>query len=310
MLYSLKKYNFELAVGEYSRQNPIPLYLAKAEENGREFLPNQNLDFIKSRQGVFSFSGELFHNINFKTELYYQHHYDVAIANRSYNTYVDEEKLYLFSSALNLSYYTEDIDQTNIAYDNSGKGYSKGVEGMIYFDDIHGFSMNISGSLFESKYNCRYGWYNTLFNSSFAAKAFIGKKFNLNNSTILRTDIAINWQGGRRYTPIDCDLSYANYYYHYDDEMYLGLNSVSSDYSQYFAKRYPDYFRLDFKTSLIINRKSTTHIFAIDIRNLTDRKNIYYHYDYFEDGQIVGSSIYQMRIIPVISYKLLFGGKS
>jgi hypothetical protein len=305
MSYSLKKHKFELAFGEYSRQNPIPLYLARAMDDGRELLPNQNLDFIKSRQTVFAFSGELFHHINFKTELYCQYHYDIAIAKQSYYGY--DETLYLFSSALNLSYYTEDIDQTNIAYDNTGKGYSKGIEGMIYFDDIHGFSMNISGSLIESKYYCRRGWYNTLFNNSFALKTFVGKKFKLNKSIVLRTDIALNWVGGRRYTPVDCDLSYANYYY-YNDIDILPQNYITRDYSQYLEKRYPDYFRFDFKTSLIINWKSSTHIFSIDIRNLTDRKNIYYHDDYFQNGQITGATIYQMQRVPVISYKLLFGG--
>jgi hypothetical protein len=305
--YSLKKHNFGIAVGEYSRQNPIPLYLAKATDDEREFFPNQNLDFIKSRQVVISFSGELVGNINFKTELYYQQHYDVAIAKQSYYSYDDDE--YLYSSALNLSYYTEDIDQTNIAYDNTGKGYSKGIEGMIYFDDIYGFSMNISGSLSESKYYCRKGWFNTLFNNSFTFKAFAGKKFKLTDKAILRTDIAMNWLGGRRYTPVDCDLSYANYYYYYGDIIYNTQNSVIRDYSRYLEKRHPDYFRLDFKTSLIINLKSTTHIFSVDIRNLTDHANIYYHDDYFRDGQIIGSTVYQMQRMPVITYKLLFGGK-
>jgi hypothetical protein len=309
LLYSRKKYNFELALGEYSRQNPINLYLAKAVDNNREFFPNQNLDFIKSRQTGFSFSGKLFHEINFRTELYYQQHYDIAVAIARLNHYsVDDENLYLFSSALNLAYYAEDINLENMVYDNTGKGYSKGIEGMIYFDDIHGFSMNISGSLIESKYYCQKGWYNTLFNNSFSLKAFIGKKFNINNKTILRTDIAINWLGGRRYTPVDCDLSYANYYYHYDDDMYID-NPIVQDYSRYFEKRYPDYFRLDFKISLIINLKSTTHIFALDIRNLTDHKNIYSQYVYFRNGQITGSTVNQLQMIPVVSYKLLFGGK-
>jgi hypothetical protein len=308
MLYSLKKYNFEIAFGEYSRQNPVPLYLAKATDDDRTFFPNQNLDFIKSRQAVFSITGEIVGNINFKTELYYQQHYDVAVAKQSYYTYDDEEKLYLFSSALNLSYYTDDIDETNIAYDNTGKGYSKGIEGMIYFDDIRGFSMNVSGSLLESKYYCRKGWYNTLFNHSFAFKAFVGKKFNLSNKTVLRTDVAMNWLGGRRYTPVDCDLSYSNYYYFYDDEQFR-IYSPLEDYSRYFEKRYPDYFRLDFKTSLIINLKSTTHILALDIRNLTDHKNIYYQKIYFENGKITSSTINQLQIIPVVSYRLLFGGK-
>lgn len=309
LLYSLRKYNFELALGEYSRQNPVPLYLARATDNGRDVFPNQNLDFIKSRQAVFSFSGELFHKINFRTELYYQQHYDVAAAVARLTPYsVDDDNLHLFSSALNLAYYIEDINLENMVYDNIGKGYSKGIEGMIYFDGIHGFSMNISGSLIESKYYCRKGWYNTLFNNSFALKTFAGKKFNLNNKTVLRTDIAINWLGGRRYTPVDCDLSYANYYYNYDDDMYID-DPIVQDYSRYFEKRYPDYFRLDFKTSLIINLKSTTHVFALDIRNLTNHKNIYSQYIYFENERITASTINQLQIIPVISYKLLFGGK-
>ncbi|MDR2652017.1 MAG: carboxypeptidase-like regulatory domain-containing protein [Prevotellaceae bacterium] len=303
LLYSLKKYNFELALGEYSKQNPINLYLARAVDNGQEFFPNQNLDFIKSRQAVLSFSGKLFHKVNFRTELYYQQHYDVAIAR---STPYSDNDLYLFSSALNLAYYAEDINLQNIVYDNTGKGYSKGIEGMIYFDNIHDFSMNISGSLIESKYFCRKGWYNTLFNNSFALKVFVGKKFNINNRTVLRTDIATNWLGGRRYTPVDCDLSYANYYYYYDND---DISSPVPDYSRYFEKRYPDYFRLDFKTSLIINLKSVTHIFAVDIRNLTNHKNIYSQSIYFENGQITSSTINQLQLIPIVSYKLLFGGK-
>jgi hypothetical protein len=309
-LYSLKKYNFEMALGEYSRQNPINLYLAKVTENEQESFPNQDVNFIKSRQAVFSFSSELFHKINLKTELYYQQHYDVAVAAKYTAPYIaDDEKLYLFSSVLNLSYYTEDIDLTDMVYDNTGKGYSKGMEGMVYFDDIHGFSMNISGSLLESKYYCRKGWYNTLFNSTFAVKAFVGKKFSINNRTVLRTDISVNWSGGRRYTPVDCDLSYSYYYYFYDDRMDIDHKSPVRDYSRYFEKRYPDYFRLDFKTSLIINLKSATHIFALDIRNLTDHKNIYYQSIYFENGKITGSSVNQLQLIPVVSYKFLFGGK-
>ncbi|MDR1338489.1 MAG: carboxypeptidase-like regulatory domain-containing protein [Prevotellaceae bacterium] len=303
ILYSLKKYNFGIALGEYSRQNPVPLYLARSmDDNDRAFFPNQNLDFIKSRQAVFSFSGELFGNINFKTELYCQQHYDVATAKQSYHTYDDVEKLYLFSSALNLSYYAEDINQINIAYDNTGKAYSRGVEGTVYFDDIRGFSMNISGSFLESKYYCRKGWYNTLFNNSFALKAFVGKKFRLNSRTALRADLAMNWIGGRRYTPVDCDLSYS-YYYIYDQR------NIEFDYSRYLEKRYPDYFRLDFKTSLIVDLKSTTHIFSIDVRNLTDHKNIYYMNTYFENGRIVNNTVNQLQIIPVVSYKLLFGGR-
>ncbi|MDR2466924.1 MAG: hypothetical protein LBD35_05975 [Prevotellaceae bacterium] len=241
ILYSLKKYSFELAAGEYSRQNPVGLYLARATDDGREFFPNQNLDFIKSRQAVFSFGGELFQRVNCKMELYYQHHYDVAVAKQSYDTYVDHEKLYLFSSALNFSYRPDDINETNIAYDNSGKGYSKGIEGMIYLDDTQGFSMNVSGSLYESKYYCRKGWYNTFFNGSFAFKMFAGKKFKLNSSIAMRADVALNWLGGRRYTPADCDLSYADYYYHYDDDMYLSTNSAIRDYSRYAEKRYPEF---------------------------------------------------------------------
>jgi hypothetical protein len=308
MAYSLNDVRFELAAGEYSRQNPIGLYMARATDyydEGRKLFPNLNLDFIKSRQAVFAFSGKLFRNMNFKTELYYQHHYDVAIAEYSYNQY---NEMYLYSSALNAAYYTEDIDETDIRYDNSGKGYSKGVEGMIYCDDVHGFSMNLSATLFESKTYTRKGWFNSLFNGSFMLKAFAGKQFKLNSSLTLRTDVAMYWSGGRRYTPVDCDASYAEYFYINESDRYV-LYPIVRDYSQYLEKQNPDYFRLDFKTSLIINLKSTTHIIALDIRNLTNYKNIYENYTYYENRQLVNEAIYQAPGIPVVSYQILFGSK-
>jgi hypothetical protein len=98
-------------------------------------------------------------------------------------------------------------------------------------------------------------------------------------------------------------------YYFYDDKMDIDHKSPVRDYSRYLEKRYSDYFRLDFKTSLIVNLKSTTHIFALDIRNLTDHKNIYYQSIYFENGKLTSSTVNQLQIIPVVSYKLLFGGK-
>ena len=304
LVYLANKYNFEIALGEYSRQNPIPLYMSEVTIDGQRLFPNQNLDFIKSRQAVFSFGGELFRNIKFKTELYYQYHYDVAIAKQSTSGIDDNENMFLFSSALDMSYYSEDIDLRSTVYDNQGKGYSKGIEGMIYCDDIHGFSMNVSGSLLKSIYHSRKGWFNTLFNNSFTLKAFVGKRFKLSDKAVLRMDIAANWFGGRRYTPIDCDMSYFNYFY--DNSSY----SIVYDYSKYHEKRYPDYFRIDFKTSLMVNLKSSTHIFSIDIRNLTDHENIYYHRYYFENNHLNVYSINQLQRIPVLSYKLLFRVKS
>jgi hypothetical protein len=297
-MYSLKNYHLELALGEYSKHNPIGLYMAKGFEYDEEIktvFPNQNIGFLKSRQAVLSFGGNLSNDIKYKTELYCQYHYNVAIAKQIDDNFVDENIGFL-SSALNLSYNSGDIDQTGIIYDNTGKGYSTGVEGMIYFDNINGFSMNFSGSVFKSMFYCRNGWYNTLFNNRYAFKVFVGKEFKLNYKNRFHADFAINWLGGRRYTPIDCDLSY------YEQK-------ISYNYYQYAGKQYSDYFRVDLKASYIINRKFSTHIFSIDLRNLTNNKNIYYQRYQFENSQIINHSIYQIKIFPVISYKLLFGEK-
>ncbi|MDR2467115.1 MAG: carboxypeptidase-like regulatory domain-containing protein [Prevotellaceae bacterium] len=290
--YSLDNHRLELAMGEYSRQNPVGIYMSQIYDSVKNIAyPNRNIGFVRSRQAVLSFGGKLLRDISFKTELYGQYHYNVAIAKQV------EYENDLFLSALNLSYDAADIEQSGVLFDNTGKGYSAGMEGMIYFDEINGFSANLSGSLFKSMYRCRKGWYNTLFDAGFTFKSLFGKKFKLSDRVTLQTYLSANWLGGRRYTPIDCDLSHYSFY-------------PAEDYSRYASKQYSDYFRMDIKTSLIVDGKSSSHVITLDIRNLTDHKNVYYQGYYLKDGRMENYAINQLQIFPVVSYKLLFGGKS
>jgi hypothetical protein len=297
--YSVASTVVELAAGEYSRQNPIGLYMAKVNEyhyNDKgeidriaTIFPNTDSDFIKSRQIVLSFGKKLFKKINLKAEAYYQYHYDVAIAKEVTN------EQFLFVSALNMAYNAGDIDPTGILFDNTGRAYSTGVEGMVYFDDLAGFSANLSLALFKSEFETRLGWHNTLFNNSYILKTFVGKEFKHRKRNRFRLDLALNWLGGRRYMPVECELSYFN-------------QALTYDYSRYAAERYSDYFRLDLKASYIVNRPKITHIFSVDIRNLTNRENIYS--EVYSFRKQLNKHLYkQVMLFPVITYKIFFGNK-
>jgi len=73
---------------------------------------------------------------------------------------------------------------------------------------------------------------------------------------------------------------------------------------QTFAKKNPDYYRLDIRLSLKRNYKKVTSTVALDIQNTTNRKNVGGQYFDSKTGEI--KYWYQSPLIPILSYRLEF----
>jgi hypothetical protein len=71
-----------------------------------------------------------------------------------------------------------------------------------------------------------------------------------------------------------------------------------------FTIQYPAYFRTDIRVSVKRNRPNSTQTLALDIQNVTNRKNIYGKYFNEETKSI--KTYYQTPLIPVLSYKIEF----
>jgi outer membrane receptor protein involved in Fe transport len=76
------------------------------------------------------------------------------------------------------------------------------------------------------------------------------------------------------------------------------------DESRAYSEKMPDYFRVDIRASLKRNHHNWTSTVAIDIQNVTDRKNVFNKYYDAVKKEVVYN--YQAPLIPILSYRVEF----
>jgi hypothetical protein len=72
----------------------------------------------------------------------------------------------------------------------------------------------------------------------------------------------------------------------------------------YFTRSAPAYFRIDASAYIKKDRKRATHIFSLEIQNLTNRANVYREYFDARSGGLKTAE--QIGLLPNISYKIQF----
>ena len=158
----------------------------------------ENLDFTYSNHAVLSYDQSIGKDFRIKVETYYQYIDNAPIQIGAPDNY----------SLLN---YGTSFGVTSIdSLINEGLGHNYGVELTVEKFFTKGYYFLITASLFQSEYQgADKVWYNTAFNSNYVANALggyevkIGKKKNLALAFNLKLTVA----GGRRYTPIDWEVS-------------------------------------------------------------------------------------------------------
>jgi len=145
--------------------------------------------------------------------------------------------------------------------------------------DYRNFYLIGSVSLYNSSYKINGSYKNARFNTNYNAALTAGKEFRLKNENKLIS--------------IDLRSVLRNGFGQAADSAYISYTS-----------QLPAYFRTDFRMSYRKNRKNSSVIWAIDIQNVTAQKNIAYnYYDRFTKNT---ETRYQLGLIPVLSYKVLF----
>lgn len=273
--------NISFGYGLHSQIQPIGIYFAQNQASDGNYInPNRNLALSKAHHLVLGYDWNMNSYSHIKTEIYYQHLFNIPISKDPTSTY----------SILNSveGFATEPLT-------NKGLGRNYGLE-LTYERFMHrNLYYLVSASLYDSKYKAANGqWYNTRFNTNYALSITAGKEWTLSEkrkSRVIGVNLKTIYTGGMRYTPIDLSASQAK-------------GDVVFEDARTFENKNPDYFRLDIRVSLKRNYKRVTGTVALDIQNTTNRKNIAGQYFDVNTGEIKYWN--QAPLIPILSYRLEF----
>ena len=270
-----------LGYGLHSQLQPIGVYFTQSvNANGETSQANKNLEPTKAHHVVLSYNYAFSENLRLKTELYYQHLFNVPIDRDSATSF----------SMLNLV----DGFPTNPLH-NAGTGDNYGAELTLEKYLSKRLYFLASASLYQSQYKgSDQKERNTRYNGNYAATFTGGKEFVLSRksgNTLFGVNMKVLYAGGFRYTPINLDASViANETVHYDNMAFSG--------------KYPDYFRIDAGVSLKWNRPKLTNTLSLDVQNALNRSNIHsYGYEPMKQKIVTHS---QTGLIPVLAYQVQF----
>ncbi|MEM7368999.1 MAG: TonB-dependent receptor [Bacteroidota bacterium] len=271
------------AVGLHSRMEHLATYLFEGTlQDGTKIIPNDHLELTKSAQAVIGYDHRFTENLRLKTEVYYQHLYDIPIQDQlnSRNSLINEVDIWAV------------IGAGKAVSEGTGRNYGVDLTVEKFFSDQYYFL--ITGSLFESKYTPKDGVeYNTAFNSNYQLNLLAGKEFKVGKkkANIIGINGKFLTSGGNRYTPLDLEKSRE-----------MGYSVIIPD--QMFAARAGEYVRFDLGVSYKMNFKKSTHSIMIDVQNVTNHLNVFGQY-YDSETQNL-EKYYQTGLFPVFNYRIEF----
>lgn len=163
--YALNPRNtFNFGVGIHSQLQPIVIYFVEEQNNlGETIFPNTNLDFSKAIHTVIGHDFNINENMRLKTEVYYQHLFNIPVDSSS-------------SSFSMLNEGAGFILPNGTGYVNEGTGQNFGAEITLEKFFSKGYYFLTTASIFDSQYEGSDGVKrNTAFNSNFVFNALGGK---------------------------------------------------------------------------------------------------------------------------------------
>lgn len=278
---------WDFGVGLHSQIQPTYLYFYGSENDvkGNPVPLNEDLGFTRSAQVVTGYQRMLGSDFRFKTEIYYQHLFEIPIDQDISSSFS------LVNTGAGFSrYYPEKLT-------NEGTGRNYGLELTLEKFFSRGYLFLLTGSLFEATYKgSDQVWRDTDFNGNYIFNSLFSKEWSLKNKNILAVGGKITTAGGRRYGPVDAQASEQQ-----KEVVYLAetRNSLQFD----------PYFRMDFRINYKINRPKVTHEIAIDLVNIFDTKNILkltYAPDLTDPNANPIREEYQLGFLPLFYYRIDF----
>ncbi len=275
--------SLSFAYGLHSQIPYILSYYEKVEQpDGSYVNPNTELSFTKAHHFVLGYDWNYTSNSRLKVEAYYQSIFNAPVQ-------ADEESSL---SMLNNGTFSGEISEY---LENTGTGYNYGLEVTLERFLSKGFYYLFTSSLYDSKYKGSDGISrNTAFNGNYMVNILTGKEWNIGKkekNKVFALNGKITSAGGRRYTPVDVEQSAID-------------NETVYDYDQAYSRQLDGFFRMDFQISYRKNGKKATQEYALDIKNVTNRKNpLFNRYNLQAQEEVI---IYQAGISPMLTYRIMF----
>jgi hypothetical protein len=282
--YAPNKNKFTLSAGMHSRPDHISTYFYENRKAGTpRTYPNKNLDLLRAVHTVAAYETTLPYNIRLKAEAYYQHHYNIPVETDSSKSF----SLLNAESGFSLAEAKKPLVST-------GTGDNYGIDLSIERPFANNYYILATGSLFKATYTDYSGnTYDTRFNRGYQLNIIGGREFPLTASgrKVMGVNAKVLYSGGLRESVIDINKSIAN-------------RETVLVPGQYFTKQGPAYFRADATVYYKVNNKKATHTIQIDAQNVTNRDN--YFFSYFDAGKGKVSTVYQLGLLPNLSYRIDF----
>lgn len=280
-----KAQSVSAGAGLHSQTQPIYTYTyQKFDASGNHFLHNQNMDLTKSIQSALAYEKYFKGNLQVKTEVYYQHLYNVPVS-------VTPSSFSLINQGSGFQRFFPD------SLKNTGTGRNYGVELTIQKFFNKSFFFLVTASLYESKYKGSDGIErNTSYNGNYATNFLAGKEFKLTEKQSISAGLKVTWAGGRRYGYADRTQSE------------LRKEVIFSD-SAFNERQFKDYFRLDLKVNWKFNARKMTHEIGLDLVNVLNTKNMLglaYAPNLADPAKDPFAVKQQLGFLPIFYYKVDF----
>jgi hypothetical protein len=264
--------------GIHSRLEPLNIYLYKNDLllNGK-VVDNINLGVTKAAHFVLGFDNTISKDLQFNTEIYYQHLYDVGVGNSAILPGIDYISLLNQINSVNLFPLTSDGFGTNYGWEVTvEKPLNKGFYGLFTSSIFRSFYKN---GVEQNKYPSRY-------DNRFVINTLAGKEWIVNKN-LINLNFRVTYAGGIRQLPVSL------------------INGVPNTiYEIGYTERLNNYFRVDLKGSYIFSVGKTTTTASLDINNAFDRANPLT--SIFNPITSEYEVINQLGILPVLSLKFDF----
>jgi len=275
-----RRHDFSAGFGMHSRMESVSTYLYnQIQSDGSYEYVNKELDFSKSAHYVLGYGFQINENMRLKTEVYYQHLYNIPVENDSSSQY----------SMINT---TQGIP--NVTMVNKGTGRNYGAELTLERFFHNNFYFLLTGSIYKSQYAALDGVLrNSRYDANFASNLLLGKEFNFGkegNKTI-GINSKVSFLGGNRYTPIDLVAS-----------QNAGFTVRKLD--EPFSTKGENVFILNLGLTYRVDKPKVSHSFKIDIQNLTNNQAVVS--EYYNSRTETIEKGYQLSFIPNIVYTLKF----
>ncbi len=261
--------------GFYSQLHHLRVYATATDGEGR--LYNKSLPLLRSQQATLGWAHTFQQQGRLRTEAYWQYFFDLPVGNEA-----------PWFSVLNMI-----NEPATKALQAVGTATRYGIE--VSWKQPLIRHLFYSGGLtrFRSLWTDAAGrQHPSRFDRKWGGSTAIGyERMRHKRDKAIFQMASLSWigGGGMRETPIDAAASS------------LAAMTVW-DSSRPFADRLPPYWRIDLRWSRRWEKAGRSSLLALDIQNLTNRRNVAWRYYDAVQGKVIEK--YQLGLIPVLTWRL------